>query len=144
MRETFEVDNVSADISQKNCERWDSLRHLTLASELEDAFDIELEPEEIAEAVSECMINAKIPSMIVTLGSRGAVYADRSGRKGFYRASKVNVKDTTGAGDAFCAGVAAALTYGKDLPGAVEIGTRLAASVITALPAGGTWPGSES
>ena len=49
MRETFEVDNVSADISQKNCERWDSLRHLTLASELEDAFDIELEPEEIAE-----------------------------------------------------------------------------------------------
>jgi len=25
------------------------LRHLTLASELEDAFDIELEPEEIAE-----------------------------------------------------------------------------------------------
>ena len=57
-----------------------------------------LEPEEIAEAVSECMINAKIPSMIVTLGSRGAVYADRSGRKGFYRASKVNVKDTTGAG----------------------------------------------
>ena len=90
-----------------------------------------LEPEEIAEAVSECMINAKIPSMIVTLGSRGAVYADRSGRKGFYRASKVNVKDTTGAGDAFCAGVAAALTYGKDLPGAVEIGTRLAASVIT-------------
>lgn len=49
MRETFEVDSVSTDISQKNCERWDSLRHLTLASELEDTFDIELEPEEIAE-----------------------------------------------------------------------------------------------
>ena len=41
------------------------------------------------------------------------------------------MKDTTGAGDAFCAGVAAGLTYGKDLTGAVEIGTRLAASVIT-------------
>ena len=49
MRETFEMENVSTDVSQKNCERWDSLRHLTIASELEEAFDIELEPEEIAE-----------------------------------------------------------------------------------------------
>lgn len=40
-------------------------------------------------------------------------------------------KDTTGAGDAFCAGVASGLTYGKTLEEAVEIGTRLAASVIT-------------
>ena len=44
---------------------------------------------------------------------------------------KVQVKDTTGAGDAFCAGVAAAMTYGKTLAEAVEIGTLLAASVIT-------------
>ena len=49
MRETFDMENVSTDVSQKNCERWDSLRHLTMASELEEAFDIELEPEEIAE-----------------------------------------------------------------------------------------------
>ena len=49
MCETFETDDVSTDSSQKNCERWDSLRHLTMASELEEAFDIELEPEEIAE-----------------------------------------------------------------------------------------------
>lgn len=48
MSEVFGLDEVSTDVSQKNCERWDSLRHLTLASELEDAFDIELEPEEIA------------------------------------------------------------------------------------------------
>jgi len=49
MRKGFEMDEVSDDASQKNCERWDSLHHLMLASELEDAFDIELEPEEIAE-----------------------------------------------------------------------------------------------
>ena len=49
MCEVFEMDEITADISQKNCERWDSLHHLTLASELEEAFDIELEPEEIAE-----------------------------------------------------------------------------------------------
>jgi len=49
MCETFGVDDVSTSVSQKNCEQWDSLRHLTLASELEEAFDLELEPEEIAE-----------------------------------------------------------------------------------------------
>ncbi len=48
MREVFETQDVSPSSSQRNCERWDSLRHLTLASELEEAFDIELEPEEIA------------------------------------------------------------------------------------------------
>ncbi len=49
MRRVFEMDEVNTDASQKNCERWDSLHHLMLASELEDIFDIELEPEEIAE-----------------------------------------------------------------------------------------------
>ena len=47
------------------------------------------------------------------------------------RTKKVQVKDTTGAGDAFCAGVSAGLTYGRTLAQAVEIGTRLAASIIT-------------
>ena len=37
MREVFETDDVSAQSSQKNCDRWDSLHHLTLASELEEA-----------------------------------------------------------------------------------------------------------
>ncbi|MBQ3364702.1 MAG: acyl carrier protein [Muribaculaceae bacterium] len=49
MREVFEMEDVSTTASQKNCERWDSLHHLTLASEIEDSFDIDLEPEEIAE-----------------------------------------------------------------------------------------------
>ena len=41
--------------------------------------------------------------------------------------------DTTGAGDAFFAGVAIGLTYGKSLPDSCEIGSRLAASVICTL-----------
>ena len=49
MKEVFEMEDVTTDISQRNCERWDSLHHLTLASELEDAFDVELEPEEIGQ-----------------------------------------------------------------------------------------------
>ena len=68
--------------------------------------------------------------MVVTMGSRGAVYADMNGDKGVYPARKVKVRDTTGAGDAFCAGVTIGLTYGKTMAEACEIGTRLAASVI--------------
>ena len=40
------------------------------------------------------------------------------------------ISDTTGAGDAFCAGVSIGLTYGKSLPEAIDIGSTLAASVI--------------
>jgi len=73
---------------------------------------------------------AKFPSMIVTMGGNGAVYADMQGNSGFCPARKVNVKDTTGAGDAFCAGVAIGLTYGKSMQEACQIGAHLAASVI--------------
>ena len=72
----------------------------------------------------------QIPSIVVTMGGEGAVYADCKGNKGIYPARKVVVRDTTGAGDAFFAGVAIGMTYGKELKEAVEIGTRLAASVI--------------
>ena len=64
MRAVFGIDDITPEISQKNCERWDSLRHLTMASELEDVFDIELEPEEIAEMTDFSrvinMINSKL------------------------------------------------------------------------------------
>ena len=64
------------------------------------------------------------------VGLFGAVYADLSGNKGHCPARRVEVKDTTGAGDSFCAGVAIGLTYGKSLREACEIGSHLAASVI--------------
>ena len=73
---------------------------------------------------------ARIPSMIVTMGGDGAVYATCEGKSGYCPARKVAVNDTTGAGDAFCAGVAIGLTYGKDLQDACRIGAQLAASVI--------------
>ena len=88
------------------------------------------EPEEMENVLFDKITNANIPSMVVTLGSRGSVYAELSGSRGFVPANPVEVKDTTGAGDAFCAGVAAGLTYGRTLGEAVEIGTRLASSVI--------------
>ena len=90
-----------------------------------------LTPDSLADEIYERIARAKIPSMVVTMGSRGAIYACMDGSRGFCPPEPVRVRDTSGAGDAFCAGVAIGLTYGKDMPEAVRIGTRLAASVIT-------------
>jgi len=88
-------------------------------------------PEEMRDILAERIVAANIPSMVVTMGADGAVFASLTGEKGLCPAKKVQVKDTTGAGDSFCAGVAIGMTYGKVMAEAVEIGTTLAASVIT-------------
>ena len=51
-RRTFELDSVDEKISQKNCEKWDSMNHLNLIIELEQEFDLSFEPEEIGEMKS--------------------------------------------------------------------------------------------
>ena len=89
-----------------------------------------LDATQLQEVIAQKVQRAQFPSMIVTMGEKGAVYADMYGNSGFCPARKVNVKDTTGAGDAFCAGVAIGLTYGKTMAEACEIGAHLAASVI--------------
>lgn len=87
--------------------------------------------EEMERIIRDKVSFAQIPGMIVTMGDKGAVYADKNGNSGFCPARRVKVKDTTGAGDAFCAGAAIGLTYGKTMAEACEIGAHLAASVIT-------------
>ena len=86
---------------------------------------------QLEQILREKVVRAQIPAMIVTMGGQGAVYADKEGNSGFCPARRVNVKDTTGAGDAFCAGVVIGLTYGESMAQACDIGAHLAASVIT-------------
>ena len=73
---------------------------------------------------------AKISRMVVTMGGAGAVFVDSDGHTGIYPGRKIDIVDTTGAGDAFFSGVCIGLTYGKTLQEACGIGTRLAATVI--------------
>ena len=87
-------------------------------------------PQQMEQELRAKVMGARIPSMVVTMGEKGAVYADLSGNSGVCPARNVQVKDTTGAGDAFCAGVSIGLTYGKTMAEACEIGAHLAASVI--------------
>lgn len=72
-------------------------------------------PEEMTDILADRIRSAKIPKMVVTMGGDGAVYADQEGDKGVYPALKVDVVDTTGAGDSFFAGVCMGLTYGQDI-----------------------------
>ena len=90
----------------------------------------DLAPEKLREVVARRIEQAQIPRMIVTMGEHGAVYAENGGESGMVPAQKTEVIDTTGAGDAFFAGAAIGLTYGRTLREACGIGTRLAASVI--------------
>ena len=91
------------------------------------------DPETLAAQLSGHVRDGRIPAMVVTLGGDGSIWADEAGHYGVCPAQQVPVADTTGAGDAFFAGVAAGLTYGKSLPQACGIGTRLASSVICSL-----------
>ena len=89
-----------------------------------------LSPDEMCRVLTGNVRSANIPSMVVTMGGQGAVYACADGNCGIVPAKKVDVMDTTGAGDAFFAGTVIGLTYGKTLAESCEIGSRLAASVI--------------
>lgn len=74
---------------------------------------------------------AGIPAMVITMGSRGAVYLDNAtGEFGFCPPPEVHVLDTTGAGDAFFSAAVAALSQGAPLSEAVREGTRLAARTL--------------
>ena len=90
-----------------------------------------LTPDEMLPILRDKIRGAQIRRMVVTMGAQGAVFATLDGEEGFCPAKKVDVKDTTGAGDAFFAGTVIGQTYGKSMMESCEIGTRLAASVIT-------------
>ena len=52
LKETFELDSVDKTCSQATCPAWDSMGQLNLVAELEEAFNISLEPEEIGDMKS--------------------------------------------------------------------------------------------
>jgi ribokinase len=77
--------------------------------------DARTEPEEAARD----LVRAGVKTVVMTLGEKGALIVTASSSK-YILATKQSAVDTTGAGDAFNAGLATALATGENLESAVE------------------------
>ena len=73
---------------------------------------------------------AYYPGVVLKLGAEGALYAGADGERERVRAAPARVADTTGAGDALCAGFLAARLSGAPPAEALEQGVGLAAMAV--------------
>lgn len=64
MKEVFDTEALDTTCSQDTCDNWDSLHHLMLISELEEAFDVEFEPEEMAAMKDFTKVKATLQSKL--------------------------------------------------------------------------------
>jgi ribokinase len=63
---------------------------------------------------------AQVPRVVLTLGARGARYADRDGRRLAVEAPRIEAVDTTAAGDAFTGALAVALAEQRPIESALR------------------------
>ncbi len=85
---------------------------------------------EDAKKVAKILMAKGAKNVIVTLGSKGSMVVTRSAEQ-YIKSLKVDVVDTTGAGDAYNGGLAAALAEGKDIFEAAEFANAVAALCVT-------------
>lgn len=90
---------------------------------------------EQAEHAGRHLLAAGAGSIIITLGSQGALVIQRGTAAVHIPAHTVNVMDTTAAGDAFTAGLAVGLAEGLSLVDAAHLGNAAGALAVTRLGA---------
>jgi ribokinase len=83
------------------------------------------DPDQIAENLLE-----HYSAVVLKLGAEGAHYADAEGRRSRVPAATARAEDTTGAGDALCAGFLAAWLAGESPEEALQQGARFAARAV--------------
>jgi len=88
--------------------------------------DAETDPEELARD----LIRAGVHNVVMTLGEKGALMVTASSSK-LIPAMRMLAVDTTGAGDAFNAGLATALASGESLESAVEFAVVIGGLAVT-------------
>jgi sugar/nucleoside kinase (ribokinase family) len=84
------------------------------------------DPEEIATALS-----VRFPVVALTLGETGVVVAVRGEECVYQRANKVDILDSTGAGDAFSAGFLTSWLRTRDPQASADAGVALAARAVS-------------
>jgi len=99
-------------------------------TEAHELTGIEVKDSASAQQAARKLQAAGAKSVVITLGSAGALLLDSNGPKVFapYR---VKVVDTTGAGDAFNGGLAYALSAGKSMEEAIDFANRVGALCVT-------------
>lgn len=101
-------------------------------SELALITGMPVDSSEEAEAAARTLLDAGIKDVIVTLGSRGAMWVSDAGAPArIYPAQKVAAVDTTGAGDAFIGCFAHVLVQTGDVEKAIKTANRYAADSVT-------------
>ncbi len=99
-------------------------------SELEVITGRKVETIEDAENAAKVLLDRGAKNVIVTLGNKGALWVSKKNTRHF-QAFKVDVVDTTGAGDAFCGAFAFALSNGENVEEAVVMANAAAAISVT-------------
>lgn len=84
-----------------------------------------------AERAADALLARGVGAVVMTLGSRGALYRDQSRSVHVPVISAGPVVETTGAGDAFNGGFAVALSEGRDVVDAVRFGCATAGISVT-------------
>ncbi|MBO0608230.1 ribokinase [Myceligenerans salitolerans] len=85
----------------------------------------------------------RVPAVVVTVGDEGSLVAERGKRLLTIPAHPVRAVDTTGAGDAYCGVLAAALSRGGSLDAAARLANAAAALAVTSPGAQDAIPTAE-
>lgn len=83
--------------------------------------------------VCKFFLDLGVRACVFKMGANGSVYADQSGVTLRVPAFRVQVVDTTGCGDAYCAGFIVGLGMGWDIEQSMRLGTAASALVATGL-----------
>ena len=95
-----------------------------------------------AESAARRLRELGVPSVVITLGSRGAFVAAEAG-EALVEAFKVNAVDTTAAGDAFTASLACGIAEGMPIIEAARFAAKVAAISATRMGAQPSMPSRE-
>lgn len=108
-------------------------------TETEMLSGVPVKDQEGAKKAAEVLLDKGVSAVILTLGARGALLLTSEMTK-LMPAYKVDVVDTTAAGDAFCGALATALARRKSLEEATEYANAAGAFAVTIMGAGPSMP----
>lgn len=103
-------------------------------TELEVLTGISTDTMDGVEKAANTLLDKGVKGLIVTLGSKGALYISKNEKK-LVPAHKVKAVDTTAAGDSFIGGLVRGMSEENSLEDSIALGTKVAAIAVTRLGA---------